>query len=102
MTTTPPDVVTKLGLQPRSFVVVKTFGVTGSSSSVAVGIGGLLVGYWVAVRPPSIPRTCPVTNDAASEQRKIAGPTRSPSSPIRRIGIRLTIPALNCGSERSE
>src|SRR4029079_18055013 len=59
-------------------------------------------GYWVAVRPPSIPRTCPVTNDAASEQRKIAGPTRSPSSPMRRIGIRLTIPALNCGSERSD
>ena len=42
----------------------------------------LLVRYWVAVRPPSMPSTCPVTNDAASETRKIAGPTRSSSSPI--------------------
>ena len=30
MTTTPSEVVTKLGLQPRSRVVVKTFGVTRS------------------------------------------------------------------------
>src|SRR5439155_11607800 len=37
--TTPSDVTTKLGLQPRSFVVVKTFGVTRSSSRVATAIG---------------------------------------------------------------
>ena len=39
--------------------------------------GGRRHRYWVAVRPPSIPRIWPVTNEAASEQRKIAGPTRS-------------------------
>ncbi len=42
-----------------------------------------------------------MTNDAASEHRKIAGPTRSRSSPTRRIGIRPTMPALNAGSPSS-
>ena len=39
--------------------------------------------HWVAVRPPSMVRMCPVTNDAASETRKIAGPTMSVVSPTR-------------------
>ncbi len=38
ITTTPSEVTTKLGLQPRSFVLVKTFGVTCSISMVADGI----------------------------------------------------------------
>ena len=42
-----------------------------------------------------------MTNDAASEHRKMAGPTRSLVSPTRPIGIRLTIPALNAGSASS-
>ncbi len=58
--------------------------------------------YWVAVRPPSIPRIWPVTNEAASEQRKIAGPTMSRVSPTRPSGIRLTMPALNSGSASSD
>ena len=58
--------------------------------------------HWVAVRPPSIPRTWPVTNEAASEQKKIAGPTRSRVSPTRPMGMRPMMPALNFGSASSE
>src|SRR5215204_1384547 len=93
MTTTPAEVTTKLGLQPRNFVVVKTFGVTCSIIDMRRDAP-----YWVAVRPPSIPRIWPVTNDAASEHRKMAGPVRSRVSPTRPIGMRLTIPALKSGS----
>ena len=53
--------------------------------------------YWVAVRPPSIERIWPVTNDAASETRKMAGPDRSRVSPTRPSGMRPTMPALNVG-----
>src|SRR4051794_23706928 len=39
MTTTPSDVTTKLGLQPRSLVVVKTLGVTRSIIETACCMG---------------------------------------------------------------
>src|SRR6476646_10115063 len=51
MTTTPSDVATKLGLQPRSLLVVKTFEVTRSNSRAAVGMSGLLAwSGWVLLR----------------------------------------------------
>src|SRR5450756_2522554 len=43
ITTTPSEVVTKLGLEPRSFVFVKTFGVT-FSMSMSGDLRGLLGG----------------------------------------------------------
>ena len=56
MTTGPFEVLTKHGLQPRTFVSAKMRSVTCS-----MGVGSLPAGYWVAVRPPSTPRTWPVT-----------------------------------------
>src|SRR6185436_15088837 len=63
MTTTPSEVTTKLGLQPRSFVFVNTFGVTCSISMVADGMrdsvvvirGGLLGCGQPAVDPEHLP-----------------------------------------------
>ena len=58
ITTTPSEVVTKLGLQPRSLVVVNTWGVTRSIIETCWAMSWVLrSGYCVAVRPPSIPRT---------------------------------------------
>ena len=51
---------------------VKTLGVTFSKRC-----------YWVAVRPPSRVRICPVTNDDASEQKNRTAPTRSSVSAMR-------------------
>ena len=38
-------------------------------------------------KPPSTRRSTPVTKEAASERRKIAGPTISSTVPIRPIGV---------------
>ena len=56
MTTTPSDVVTKLGLQPRSFVVVKTFAVTCSIIDIVVGVSSLLGRGQAAVDPEDLAR----------------------------------------------
>ena len=48
------------------------------------------LGHWVAVRPPSRVRICPVTNDEASEQKNSRAPTRSSGSAMRRSGMRAT------------
>ena len=42
-----------------------------------------------------------MTNEAASEQKNSAGPTRSSVSPTRPSGMRLTIAALKAGSSSS-
>src|SRR5437667_9362170 len=55
--TTPSDVTTKLGLQPRSLVFVKTLGVTRSSSIVATAMwtgSHLLRGCQPAVDPQDL------------------------------------------------
>src|SRR5262245_35291272 len=54
MTTTPSDVVTKLGLQPRSFVVVNTFPVT--DSIIDIDWSSFLLGRGqAAVDPEHLP-----------------------------------------------
>ena len=88
MTTTPSDVVTKLGLQPRSFVVVKTFGVT---AQLEVGASCSLGGASGRRRSRGSGRS---RTRRRRSTRKIAGPTMSRVSPTRPSGIRPTMPGL--------
>src|SRR4249920_3373217 len=74
MQTTPPEVTTKLGLQPRSFVVVKTLGVTRSSSSVAVAMS-----WWPpgGRRGPARRSRSLAGGEAAVDPEDLAGNERS-------------------------
>ena len=51
-----------------------------------------------AVIPPSTNKICPLTKLDASEAKKIAAPTSSPTSPQRPIGVRFDSQAENFSS----